>query len=80
MFIYENHLGGLFASDDQIPFEDLFCEECGDCDWEIGEANTRKEAEKLLHDEYGEDEDLCAQNYFTDFLDRYFPENKEEEE
>lgn len=48
MFIYEGHLGKLFVSEKQIPEENLFCKVCGDFDWEIGEANNRKEAWKLL--------------------------------
>lgn len=40
MFIYESHLSGLFTSDYPIDYEDLYCESCGDQDWEIGEFNS----------------------------------------
>ena len=43
MWIYENHLGGLFASEDEIPFDKLFCETCGDSDYCLGNFTTAKE-------------------------------------
>lgn len=51
MFIYESHLGGLYTSSEEIPFEALFCETCGDYDSLIGEADTREEALELLKDD-----------------------------
>jgi len=49
--IYENHLdGGLYTSDTELSWEQLYCEQCGDSDWPIGEANNRKEARELLED------------------------------
>lgn len=36
MYIYESHLGGFYESDEDIPFEELYCEECGDSDTLIG--------------------------------------------
>ncbi len=36
MHIYESHMGGIFASSEPIPFEELYCEQCGDSDHEIG--------------------------------------------
>lgn len=35
-YIYESHLGGLYESDEQLEYEELYCEECGDSDWELG--------------------------------------------
>ena len=43
MYIYENHMGGLFASDRELSYEECYCETCGDSDWLIGEADTREE-------------------------------------
>lgn len=40
MFLYESHLGGIYAKDYEQDFEELYCEQCGDCDWEIGEFNS----------------------------------------
>lgn len=39
-WVYELHMGGLCASDEPIPDEDLYCEQCGDSDWEIGKFET----------------------------------------
>ena len=40
VYVYESHLGGLYTSDDYIPFDELYCEQCGDSDWEIGVFDT----------------------------------------
>ena len=50
MYIYESHLGGLYTSDEYLDYDDLYCEQCGDSDWLIGYADTRKEAWDLLTD------------------------------
>ena len=31
-YIYSNHLGGLYASNLEIPYNQLYCETCGDND------------------------------------------------
>lgn len=51
MYIYEHHMGSLYVSDDILDYDDLYCEECGDSDWLIGQAGTREEAWKLLKDD-----------------------------
>lgn len=40
VYVYESHLGGLYTSDNSIPFDELYCEQCGDSDWEIGAFDT----------------------------------------
>ena len=50
MYVYESHMGGLFALDYELNFEERYCEQCGDSDWELGCANTREEAWELLKD------------------------------
>ena len=51
MYIYENHMGGLYTSDTFLDYDDLYCEQCGDSDWLVGYASTRAEAWELLKDE-----------------------------
>ena len=51
MYIYESHMGGLFVSDDELDYEQTYCEICGDSDWLIGYAETREEAWNLLKDD-----------------------------
>lgn len=48
MYIYESHMGGLYVSDDDLSYEELHCEECGDTDTYVGYADTKEEAWKLL--------------------------------
>ena len=40
VWLYELHMGGLAAYSYPIPDEDLYCEQCGDSDWELGEFET----------------------------------------
>lgn len=51
MYIYQGHMGGLYTSYDALDYDDLYCEQCGDSDWLIGHASTRKEAWDLLKDD-----------------------------
>jgi hypothetical protein len=43
-------MGSLYTSDDILDYDDLYCEECGDSDWLIGQAETKEEAWELLKD------------------------------
>lgn len=51
MYIYQSHMGGLFVSDEILDYEQTYCEQCGDSDFLIGYAETRKEAWNLLKDD-----------------------------
>ena len=64
MYIYENHMGGLFTSNRELSYEECYCETCGDFDWLIGEADTREEVLELLRDEDG----------FIPYTDEYMQE------
>lgn len=48
MYIYESHMGGLYATEEQQDYEGLYCEQCGDSDWEIGRADTMDEAWEMV--------------------------------
>lgn len=43
VWVYESHLGGLYTEDHPVPVEDLYCEECGDSDWNLGEFETLRD-------------------------------------
>lgn len=43
MYLYENHLGGLYLSEYKYDIEDLYCETCRDSDSLIGEVYTWKD-------------------------------------
>lgn len=72
MYIYENHMGGLFTSDRELSYEECYCETCGDFDCLIGEADTREEVLKLLRDEDGYI--LYTDEYMQEFLNENFGE------
>ena len=48
MYIYQSHLGGLYTSNEELEYEDLFCEEYFDSDQYVGKADNREEAWELL--------------------------------
>lgn len=43
VYVYESHLGGLYTSYDYIPFDELYCEICGDSDSCLGCYKTFRE-------------------------------------
>lgn len=36
MWAYESHLGGLYFKDERMSTRDLYCNQCDDFDWELG--------------------------------------------
>lgn len=48
MYFYESHMGGFYTSDTILDYEDLYCDQCNDTDWLLGEAHTVKEFLELL--------------------------------
>lgn len=51
MYLYESHLGGLYITEDIRSYDELYCETCGDSDWELGEFETLEEFWNLISDE-----------------------------
>ena len=50
-YVYEGHLGGFYTSDVLIDSDELYCEECGDYDYELGHyATFRKFLEVYAND------------------------------
>ena len=77
-YIYEGHMGGLYCTDDSQDWEDLYCEQCGDSDWELGYAETLEDAWKLLEPETSTfDEtvcDTCPHNDDYEYCDEHCEE------
>ena len=70
MYIYEGHMGTLYTSDYILDYDDLYCEQCGDSDWLIGQAETREEAWNLLKDDTATfDETMCENCPHSDDYD-----------
>lgn len=66
MWFYIGHLdGGIYATDEQQDFADLYCETCGDSDWEIGEFNSANEFIKFM----AETDDVFLEGYEKGYLD-----------
>ena len=51
MYLYESHMGGLYSTQEEQEFEDLYCEQCGDSDWFIGEYETLGEYWNLIKED-----------------------------
>ena len=49
-YLYEGHMGNLYTTDDELDFDKLYCEQCGDSDWPIGSFETVKDFWKLVKD------------------------------
>lgn len=75
MYIYQEHLGGLYTSDEYLDCDDLYCEQCGDSDWLIGYATTRAEAWELLRDDTNiNGSGGWDYNYVQKFINTYWEE------
>lgn len=71
MWFYIGHLNGnIYATDEQQDFADLYCEVCGDSDWEIGEFESGEELKEyiLVDDFFGEYEE----SYLDEVVKEYF--------
>lgn len=52
MYVYESHLGGgYFGSATPLSFEECYCEQCGDSDWEVGEFETAEQFVAYIADD-----------------------------
>lgn len=73
MYIYEGHLGSLYVTDEPQSYEELYCEECGDSDRELGCANTAEKAWGILKDVTDiNGSGGWAYDYVKGFLERNF--------
>lgn len=50
VYIYENHLGGLYVETEEIDYDNLYCEQCGDSDSLLFESNDIYEIAEFLKD------------------------------
>ena len=65
-YYYENHMGGWYTSEEELDYEDLYCETCGESDYCLGW--------------YEDDEDFAKNSgYYSDYAD-YEEELEEQEE
>jgi hypothetical protein len=81
MYIYESHMGGLYSSDFELNRDHLYCEECGDSDFEMGQASTFTEGWKLIAGSLAgisiDDSGGYALDYVYNFLcENFYPEKE----
>lgn len=50
-YLYKNHLGGYYVSDEYFSPEDLYCEVCGDSDDFLGNFETNYDLWGLIQSE-----------------------------
>lgn len=66
MWFYIGHLNGeIYSTDEQQDFADLYCETCGDSDWEIGEFNSSDAFIKFMT----ESDNFLYESYERGYLD-----------
>ena len=68
LYLYENHLGGLYTTTDLLDFDSLYCEQCGDSDSCLGSFSTLAEFWKLI----SENECIFDLQYIYPLAVRYF--------
>lgn len=75
MYVYESHMGGFFAADTKLDPELLYCDQCGESDDYIGEANYFGDAWMLLRPFTAQtdgDGGKYDPNYVKEFLAQHF--------
>lgn len=55
MYVYEGHHGEIYTSEYRIPYDELYCETCGDSDWEVGNFNSAIDVLKYMADDISVD-------------------------
>lgn len=75
-YIYDSHLGGLYISDKEIPFDDLYCETCGDYDELIFTMKDRFDTQELLNYLFIEDYNLSCMFEIVEQLKKYYDDEK----
>ena len=53
VYIYKSHLGDLYVETEDIPWDDLYCETCGDSDELLFSTDNLEDVAKYFRDEGG---------------------------
>lgn len=74
IYAYEGHMGGIYFSQFEYDLDDLYCEQCGDYDWLIGEACNAKDMIAKLSDYLAVDSYESGYNFVEVLADmkKYF--------
>lgn len=72
IYVYENHMGGLYAGDYELSYEQRYCDLCDETDGFLGHASDEKELSDLLK-VFAEDyDDEYIKYFFNETCERYF--------
>ena len=53
VYFYKSHLGGLYVETEDIPWDDLYCETCGDSDELLFSTDNLEDVAKYFREEGG---------------------------
>ena len=84
MYIYESHLGGLYINKNRIDRGLLYCDTCGNSDWEIGNFKSAIDFLKIYANniDCGGDDNNGGYsiNYVLETIKKDFKDTPSEEE
>lgn len=60
MWAYESHLGGLYFKDERLSTRDLYCNQCDDFDWELGEFDSAVKFLECFAPRISANDDYCG--------------------
>ncbi len=73
-YLYENHLGGYYLSDEELDYDDLYCEQCHDTDFLVRSVESKDDLTKAIF------EDLTKYDTWDTFKDSLKDTIKDSEE
>ena len=82
MYIYENHMGGFYSSEEILDYDELYCETCGDSDTLLGWFDTKNELREVLYNYYNCNYDYSEVAIFItkEEYEEYIKERKKDAE
>lgn len=63
-YLYESHLGGFYFTDEELSWEDRYCEQCGDSDWLVACIDNARDFTEAITYIY----DVCGEEYAEEFV------------
>lgn len=75
-YLYENHLGGIYFTDEEFDYDMLYCEQCNDSDWLMFSFSDEEELRSKLLEECADDDeyydvDEYIESIMTDFREKF---------
>ena len=70
-YFYESHLGGIFSSEYELDWDDLYCDQCNDTDMLYAVIKTGGDLLWFINNLH---EDGYSDEYICEILDEYYPD------